>query len=152
MDSTNTSVARASATTGKDVSTETPLPDYVVRSEGGLYAGRHILVDLWDSLGLDDPKFIETTLCDAARAAGATVLHVYVHRFSDNGGISGVAVLAESHISIHTWPEWNYAAIDVFMCGQTDPDRSVEIIREAFAPGRIDVNTHARGRLDCQSD
>jgi len=60
---------------------------------------------------------MEATLREAVLQAGATLLHIHLHHFTPNGGISGVAVLAESHISVHTWPERNFAAFDVFMCG-----------------------------------
>ena len=60
--------------------------------------------------------------------------------------MSGVAVLAESHISIHTWPDIGYAALDVFMCGKADPDACIPILREAFKAERVAVNEILRGR------
>ncbi len=75
----------------------------------------------WGAKNLDDPELIEKSLRDAAEAAGATILHGHFHHFTPNGGVSGVLVLAESHISIHTWPERSFAAVDVFMCGACDP-------------------------------
>ena len=63
-----------------------------------------------------------------------------------NGGVSGVAVLAESHISIHTWPEASYAAIDIFMCGNAKPDACIPVLREAFQPKNIAVGEHLRGQ------
>ena len=77
---------------------------------------------------------------------GATLLHIHLHHFTPNGGVSGVAVLAESHISIHTWPERGYAALDVFMCGAAEPQRSVDVLRAAFQPKRLVVGEHLRGR------
>ena len=77
--------------------------------------------------------------------AGATLLHIHVHHFQPNG-ISGVAVLAESHISIHTWPEVGYAAMDVFMCGNANPDACVPVLREAFSPKRVAVSEILRGQ------
>ena len=61
--------------------------------------------------------------------------------------MSGVVVLAESHISIHTWPERNFAAIDIFMCGACDPYQSLPVLERAFAPGRLDVGEQRRGRI-----
>jgi len=78
-------------------------------------------------------------------ASGATLLHVYLHPFEQNGGISGVAVLAESHISIHSWPEHGYAAVDVFMCGSTRPERCVDVLRKAFRPQRVATQQILRG-------
>ena len=85
-------------------------------------------------------------LIDAVKAAGATLLHIHLHTFSEGGGISGVAVLAESHISVHTWPEKGYAAFDVFMCGDAEPRRR-SVFKAAFNPGRIVIGEHKRGVL-----
>ncbi len=121
--------------------------DYFFQREGKRFAGLHLIVDLWGAIRLDDQSFIESTLRDCVDAAGATLLHIHLHRFTENGGISGVAVLAESHISIHSWPEHGYAAVDIFMCGDTDPHRAVETLHEAFQPKRIEIGEHRRGRL-----
>ena len=94
---------------------------------------------------LDDLDHIETTLRACVDAAGATLLHIHLHRFEPSGGVSGVAVLAESHISIHSWPEHGYAALDIFMCGNTNPDVCVPLLREAFAARKISVSEHLRG-------
>jgi len=80
-------------------------------------------------------------------ACGATLLHIHLHHFTPNGGISGVAVLAESHISIHSWPERKYAALDVFMCGNCQPSKSLAVLKEAFKPKNIYVNEQMRGAL-----
>ena len=77
--------------------------------------------------------------------AGATLLHIHLHHFTPNGGVSGVAVLSESHISIHSWPEADYAALDVFMCGEAQPQKCVEVLREAFSARDVLVKTHHRG-------
>ena len=113
---------------------------------GVLCAGAHLIVDLYNAERLDDIAFIEQTLRDCVEAAGATLLHIHLHRFEPNGGVSGVAVLAESHISIHSWPEVGYAALDVFMCGDASPEATVPVLREAFKPERIAVSEHLRGR------
>jgi S-adenosylmethionine decarboxylase len=62
-------------------------------------------------------------------------------------GVSGVAVLAESHISIHTWPERDYAALDIFMCGDTQPEKCIEVLREAFETDQIETTTLLRGQI-----
>ena len=108
-------------------------------------AGVHLIVDLHGANGLDDIDLIETTLRRCVDAAGATLLHIRLHHFSPNG-VSGVAVLAESHISIHSWPEANYAALDIFMCGKADPDKCVPVLREAFNPKRLAVSEILRGQ------
>jgi S-adenosylmethionine decarboxylase len=121
--------------------------DYFVEKNGEKFAGTHLLVDLWGATNLCDPELIDTTLREAAEAAGATILHSHFHHFSPNGGVSGVLVLAESHISIHTWPERDFAAIDIFMCGACDPHRSIPTLKEAFKPESIDLGEQRRGRI-----
>ena len=96
------------------------------------FAGTHLLLDLWGASNLTDPELIDRALRDAAEAANATILHSHFHHFGPDGGVSGVLVLAESHISIHTWPERDFAAIDIFMCGACDPYRLA-----AGAEGRV---------------
>jgi len=117
---------------------------FIVR-DGETFAGRHLILDFWDCQHLDNIAFIEKTLRDAIKSAGATLLHIHLHHFTPNGGVSGVAVLAESHISIHTWPERGYAALDIFMCGETHPEKAVDVLKAAFQPIRTDINTHLRG-------
>jgi len=126
--------------------TATPVAnDYFIHRDGLSFAGTHLLLELWESSALDDPQAIERVLCAAARAAKATILHSHMHKFSPNGGVSGVVVLAESHISIHTWPERGYAAIDIFMCGSCDPYRALPTLKQAFRPGRFQVTEAKRG-------
>ncbi|MBF9033770.1 adenosylmethionine decarboxylase [Rhodobacterales bacterium HKCCE2091] len=108
--------------------------------------GRHLLIEMTDAEGLDDPARIETALRDAARACGARVLAVESHRFSPQG-VTAVALLAESHITIHTWPEHGYAAADVFLCGAADPLRAVPVLRAAFAAGRVETRLVERGMV-----
>lgn len=122
--------------------------DFFVTREGVTFAGHHLIVDLWDAEGLDDPRAIENALVKAARRAGATVLSADFHHFQPNGGVSGVVVLAESHISIHTWPERNFAAVDVFMCGDCVPEETIPVLQEAFNPSRIGAHNIRRGIVD----
>ncbi|WP_420392536.1 adenosylmethionine decarboxylase [Acuticoccus sp.] len=109
-------------------------------------AGAHLIVDVYGGERLDDLTHIEATLKRCVDVSGATLLHVHLHHFDDNGGVSGVAVLAESHISIHSWPEHSYAALDIFMCGDTRPEACVDVLREAFKPERVAVSELLRGR------
>lgn len=120
--------------------------DYFKVRDGVKYAGTHLIIDVYGGSYLDDLDHVETALRKAVTAANATLLHIHLHHFTPNGGISGVAVLAESHISIHTWPECGYAALDVFMCGAANPHATIEILREAFRPERIALEEHLRGR------
>lgn len=81
------------------------------------FSGTHLLADLFDCDHLDDEARIEAALRAAVTAANATLIDLKVHGFGTGQGVTGVALLAESHISIHTWPERDYAAIDIFLCG-----------------------------------
>ncbi len=121
--------------------------DYFVERDGQRFAGTHLLVDLWGATNLDNPGLIDAALRAAAIRAGATILHSHFHHFTPNGGVSGVVVLAESHISIHTWPERAFAAIDIFMCGACDPRDAVPVLKAAFEPSRVDVDEQRRGRV-----
>ncbi len=120
--------------------------DFFIERDGVKYAGTHLIIDLLGAERLDDLEHIERTLRDCVDSAGATLLHIHLHHFTPNGGVSGVAVLAESHISIHSWPECGYAALDVFMCGAAEPERTVEVLRQAFRPARLVVGEHLRGK------
>jgi len=120
--------------------------DFFVERDGIRFAGTHLIIDLIEANHLDDIEHVELVLRDCVAASGATLLHLHLHHFTPNGGISGVAVLAESHISIHSWPERGYAALDVFMCGAAEPHRTIEVLRDAFQPGRLIVTEHLRGR------
>lgn len=132
------------------VATPAPAPedaryDHFAVRKGVRCAGVHLIVDLHDAQRLDDIDHIEATLRHCVEAAKATLLHIHLHHFQPNG-VSGVAVLAESHISIHTWPEVGYAALDVFMCGSADPDKCIPVLREAFSAKRVGVNELLRGQ------
>jgi S-adenosylmethionine decarboxylase len=119
--------------------------DHFAVRNGVRCAGVHLIVDLHQAQGLDDIDLIEATLRRCVDAARATLLHIHLHHFQPNG-VSGVAVLAESHISIHTWPDAGYAALDVFMCGSASPDACIPVLREAFKAERVEVNEILRGR------
>ena len=119
--------------------------DYYVERDGIKFAGVHLLIDLWGATRLDELDTVEAALRESARVAGATVLHCHLHHFQPNGGISGVLVLAESHISIHSWPERGYAALDVFMCGDCDPYLAIPVLKQAFGPQFVTLNENKRG-------
>jgi S-adenosylmethionine decarboxylase len=119
--------------------------DFFVRKNGLTYAGTHLLIDLNGAENLDDIDQIETALKEAALAGGATILNVDLHRFEPNGGVSGVVVLAESHITIHTWPENGFAALDVFMCGECDPYKAIPVLKRVFKPDAVQVTESRRG-------
>jgi S-adenosylmethionine decarboxylase len=120
-------------------------PDHFAVRNGVRCAGTHLIIDLHGAKRLNDIEHIEATLRRCVYASRATLLHIHLHHFQPSG-VSGVAVLAESHISIHTWPEAGYAALDVFMCGSADPDKCVPVLKEAFSAERVGVNELLRGQ------
>ncbi len=119
--------------------------DHFIQKEGVHCAGAHLIIDLYDAERLDDLPYVEQALRSCVEEAGATLLHIHLHPFEPTG-VSGVAVLAESHISVHTWPEAGYAAFDVFMCGDAKPEKCVDVLRNAFNPGKTTVSELLRGR------
>jgi len=110
------------------------------------YDGRHLIADLHGCARLDDADHIEAVLRRAAAVAGATILDVRLHAFGLGQGVTGVALLAESHISIHSWPETAYAAIDLFLCGRShDLEAALAVVVEGLSAKRVDRQVIARG-------
>ena len=118
--------------------------DHFIRQDGVVFAGTHLIVEVVGGSGLDDPERVERALRRCVHACKATLLHLYLHRFQPQG-VSGVAVLAESHISVHTWPEIGYGAFDVFMCGDAEPWKAIDVLRSEFAAEDIQVKSLLRG-------
>ena len=119
--------------------------DHFVIRDGQEFAGTHIILDLWGASHLDQLGKMDLAFRDVVETCGATLLHLHLHHFTPNDGISGVAVLAESHISVHTWPERAYAAFDIFMCGDAKPELAPDVLARHFVPERLDVQTLRRG-------
>jgi S-adenosylmethionine decarboxylase len=143
---TQAEIVRFPSAESCDEAGEVQADHFVVRN-GKCYAGTHLIIDLWEAEHLDNLEQVERALREAVEAAGATLLHIHLHHFTPNGGVSGVAVLAESHISIHTWPERSYAALDVFMCGNAEPRKTVPVLERAFKPKRVSLGEHLRGEI-----
>lgn len=139
----NTVVDRGSDTVVRDVFDDTR-DDHFIRRDGRTFAGTHLIIEVVKGSGLDDETRIQQAFRDCVDACGATLLHIHTHKFSPQG-VSGVAVLAESHISVHTWPEIGYGAFDVFMCGDAQPWKAVEILRAAFSAREVRVSELLRG-------
>ena len=120
--------------------------DHFVVRNGVRCAGVHLIVDLYDARHLDDIDHIDEALRRCVAAAGATLLHMHLHHFEPQG-VTVVGLLAESHISIHTWPEHGYAAADVFTCG-TDgaPELACAVIAQRLGAARHEIKTIARGQ------
>ncbi|MCB1617061.1 MAG: adenosylmethionine decarboxylase [Pseudomonadales bacterium] len=119
--------------------------DHFITRNGVTFAGTHLILDLWDATRLDDLELMESAMRDCVAACKATLLHIHLHHFTPNGGISGVAVLAESHISVHTWPERGFAAFDIFMCGDSQPENAISVLKQAFSPRKMNIVEELRG-------
>jgi S-adenosylmethionine decarboxylase len=108
--------------------------------------GLHLILDFYGGCSELGPDALREALIGAAEAADATVLAEHFHHFGGEGGVTGVVLLAESHMSIHTWPELGFAAIDIFMCGGSDAARAADHLSRVLAPDRIDRRDLARGQ------
>jgi S-adenosylmethionine decarboxylase len=121
--------------------------DYFKRNAAGkLFAGTHVLLDIIgiQAGSLDDCDEMQVVFGNAVQAGGATLLHINLHKFQPNG-VTGVAILSESHISVHTWPEKQYAAFDIFMCGSSDPNLAVHSIINHYNPKMWHIKVVNRG-------
>jgi S-adenosylmethionine decarboxylase len=142
MDLTRSSTAQKedhaqSAHVAHDDSTKAPVERDRLRS-----AGTHVIIDLVGAQRLDDLQHIEETLKLCVAQAGARLLQIHLHRFVPNGSISGVAVLAEGHISLHSWPDVHRASLHLFMGGDATPRHSVAALKQAFSPAKAVVRKH----------
>ena len=108
----------------------------------------HVHIELWgvEPALLDDVNRLEAGLLQAARDSGVTILGTVKHHFTPHGA-SVVVLVAESHLSIHTWPEHGYAAADIMTCGETLPERGVNSLIAFMKPARHDVRQYGRGIL-----
>ena len=133
----NTSSSAADSCATQSCATDTSATDMV---------GKHCILELYDCdpSKLDDETFLRHTITTAAQRAGATLLNLTTHRFEPQG-VTGLALLAESHISIHTWPENGYAAVDVFTCGDhTMPEKACEVMCVELSAGRHALRSFLR--------
>ncbi|WP_416192701.1 adenosylmethionine decarboxylase [Neisseria sp. CCUG12390] len=107
----------------------------------------HGLLDLYGCNAeiLKDEGRLKTLLAEAAQAAGATVIGSHFHTFGGGGGVTGVLLLAESHISIHTWPEHGFAAVDAFICGGSELETVRRILQQALQAERAEWTVQKRG-------
>ena len=110
------------------------------------FLGKHIILELYQCPAemLSDPTLIEQYMNEAAIAMGATIVESTFHHFSPLG-VSGVVVIMESHLTIHTWPEHQYAAVDMFTCGDIQMDAGVKLLKEKLKAGSSDMQVLKRG-------
>lgn len=111
------------------------------------YVGIHLIADFWHGENIEDPKKIKEILLGAVKASNNTLLKIATHKFQPQG-ITGFVLLAESHIAIHSWPEFNYMAIDIYTCGdKASPDKALEYLRKELKPKKLKVRKIKRGIL-----
>ncbi len=108
--------------------------------------GFHLVVDAWDAPSdlLNDPERIRQGILEAIAVGDATLIDLCVHQFSPHG-VTATATLAESHIAIHTWPEYGYFAVDVFFCGKGKPAKAIEHLQKVLQAKSVDVKEIERG-------
>jgi S-adenosylmethionine decarboxylase len=110
--------------------------------------GRHIILEMWGCQNLESVETAEDALREMVVALDVNLLDLRVYPFSPVG-VTGIAIVSESHLVIHTWPEYGYAAVDVFTCGSPrDPQDAVDVLRRLYQPERIGVMEINRGQLD----
>lgn len=110
------------------------------------YAGIHLIAEFWNGRIIEDTKKIKKILIESVKSAGSTPLEVITHKFSPQG-LTGVVLLAESHVAIHTWPEFNYVAIDIFTCGdKAKPAKALEYFKKEFKPKKVEIKELKRGK------
>ena len=102
--------ARGVTPANLDAIVESDREDHFIRKDGKVFAGTHLIIEVMNGTGLDCETRIQNAFRKCVEVCGATLLHIHTHKFSPQG-VSGVAVLAESHISVHTWPEIGYARL-----------------------------------------
>ena len=101
--------------------------------------GRHAIVDVSGADRRLEEAEVTSLLADMARACGATLLRIDTHTFGEGHGLTAIAVLAESHISWHEWPEHRFVAFDIFVCGSADPEPAIGIIRSRFPGAHVEA-------------
>ena len=111
------------------------------------YAGIHLIAEFWNGKIIENPKEIKKILIAAVKEAKSTPLEVAIHKFSPQG-LTGVVLLAESHVAIHSWSEFNYVAIDVFTCGDwAKPYKALQYLKKIFKPKKVEIKEIKRGRI-----
>lgn len=136
--------ARGVTAANLDAVVDSDREDHFIRRDGKVFAGTHLIIEVMKGSGLDCEERIQNAFRKIVDVCGATLLHIHTHKFSPQG-VSGVAVLAESHISVHTWPEIGYGAFDVFMCGDAQPWKAIGVLKEAFGTDLVEVKELLRG-------
>lgn len=120
---------------------------WVTEKKQRKYLGIHLIAEFWSGKIIEDPKKIKKILFEAVKKAKNTPLKIVIHRFNPQG-ITGIVLLAESHLAIHSWPEIDYIAVDIFTCGENAmPQKALEYLRKQFQPKKIEIKKIKRGLI-----
>ena len=121
---------------------------WVATSNHAQFAGIHLIAEFWYGKIINDPKKIKEILIEAVKRANNTPLKVAIHKFQPQG-ITGIVLLAESHIALHTWPEFNYVAIDIYTCGdKAAPEKALDYLQKQFKPKKVEIKKIKRGKIN----
>jgi len=120
---------------------------WVITKNQTKYSGIHLIAEFWYGKVIEDPKRIKKILIKAVKEANNTPLKIAIHKFQPQG-ITGIVLLAESHIALHTWPENNYVAIDIYTCGDKGtPEKALEYLKKEFQPKKVEIKKIKRGKF-----
>ena len=120
---------------------------WVKKTKKQKYAGIHLIAEFWGGKNIEQEEELKELLLEATKKAKSTPLKIAIHSFSPQG-ITGVVLLAESHIALHSWPEVNYLAIDIFTCGdESRPYQALEYFKEEIKPKRVELKEIKRGKM-----
>jgi len=118
-----------------------------IKTQKAKYAGIHLIAEFWFGKAVEDKKELKKILIGAVKRAKNSPLEIAIHKFNPKG-ITGIVLLAESHIAIHSWTVFNYLAIDIFTCGnKANPYRALEYLKKIFKPKKVEIKEIKRGKL-----
>jgi len=121
---------------------------WVVTPNHTQFAGIHLIAEFRYGKIINDPKKIKEILIEAVKKANNTPLKVVIHKFQPQG-ITGIVLLAESHIALHSWPEFNYIAIDIYTCGnKAAPEKALDYLQKQFQPKKVEIKKIKRGKIN----
>ena len=119
---------------------------YFVQNKNKNGVGKHLIAEFCGCQEISAVKEMDKILKTAVKKMGATMVGIKIHRFFPRG-ITAIALIAESHISIHTWPEFEYAAVDIFTCGEKDPWPALRFLEKALGAKKVKVKERKRGKF-----
>lgn len=129
----------------------TRIPRWEKHATNLKFAGIHIVADFWFPKNVKNTKELKRLLLKAAKASNSTPLEISLHAFSPQG-LTGVVLVAESHIAIHTWPEIKYMALDIFTCGENvKPRIALEFLQKELQPKKVVIRELKRGVISSRS-